>query len=358
MIDNLTYSKEWIEKLKSQKDISINPPVLEKMIYALSLVEQLVLENLDFIFKGGTSLILLQNDFNRFSIDVDIITSETNERIEEVLERICKKGIFSSFSLDDRKSNIGKIPKSHYKIQFNSLYNIQSSFIFLDVLFEKSPYPIILSLPIKSKWLSVSQPLVSVSVPSKESIFGDKLTAFAPNTTGIQYAKGKELEIIKQLHDLGTLFSFHLNLDVLIKSFKNNVINEMYYREIGDNPTLVLNDIIETSLMIARRDNNKSEPSISQFEEIKRGLQSFKSYTIMNMFRIEDAILASSKVSFLASLIISNKISSMNIIESDNYMLINIENQEFNFLNKLKKTNLSAFAFWVETLKNLGKIIY
>jgi hypothetical protein len=356
MINTITYSKEWIEKFKSSKDLYINPPILEKMIYALSLVEQLVLENLDFIFKGGTSLILHSNDFKRFSIDVDIITTETNGKIEQVLERICKKEVFSGFVLEDRKSNTGKIPKSHYKLKFNSIYNIHSSYIFLDVLFEESPYPVILSLPITSMWLSVSSPLVSVSVPSIESLIGDKLTAFAPNTTGIQYGKGKELEIIKQLHDLGTLFDFHLNMEIIINSFKNNVIKEMKYRGIRDKPSIVLNDIIETSLLIARRDNNKSEPKKSQFEEIKRGLQSFKSYTLIKMFRIEDAILASSKASFLASLVITNNISPLNIIESDNYKQVNIEDPEYNFLNKLKKTNMLAFSFWVETLKNLEKL--
>ena len=37
-----------------------------------------VLNNgLDFIFKGGTSLVLLLNDLKRFSVDVDIITVES-----------------------------------------------------------------------------------------------------------------------------------------------------------------------------------------------------------------------------------------------------------------------------------------
>ncbi|MBK7097825.1 MAG: hypothetical protein IPH58_05105 [Sphingobacteriales bacterium] len=38
---------------------------------------------------------------------------------------------------------------------------------------------------------------------------GDKLTAFAPNTTGIPYFKKDDsmsMEIIKQLYDIGNLF--------------------------------------------------------------------------------------------------------------------------------------------------------
>ena len=42
-----------------------------------------------------------------------------------------------------------------------------------------------------------------------DDILGDKLTAFAPNTTGIPYEKSglsRAMEIIKQLYDIGNLF--------------------------------------------------------------------------------------------------------------------------------------------------------
>ena len=53
-----------------------------------------------------------------------------------------------------------------------------------------------------------NEPL-KVTVPSADDILGDKLTAFAPNTSGIPYIKGDRdcsLEIIKQLYDVGRLF--------------------------------------------------------------------------------------------------------------------------------------------------------
>ena len=46
-------------------------------------------------------------------------------------------------------------------------------------------------------------------MPSADDILGDKLTAFAPNTSGIPYIKegrDRSLEIIKQLYDVGRLF--------------------------------------------------------------------------------------------------------------------------------------------------------
>ena len=58
MISKQARSKEWImgiRKVAAGRD----PILIEKMIMALTLVENLHLSGLDFIFKGGTSLILL-----------------------------------------------------------------------------------------------------------------------------------------------------------------------------------------------------------------------------------------------------------------------------------------------------------
>ena len=49
---------------------------------------------------------------------------------------------------------------------------------------------------------------VKVCMPTLNGITGDKLSAFAPTTIGIPYGKGKSMEIIKQLFDLGVLFEY------------------------------------------------------------------------------------------------------------------------------------------------------
>lgn len=45
-------------------------------------------EGLNFIFKGGTSLVLLLDEIKRFSVDVDIITEEDKKMVETVLNKI------------------------------------------------------------------------------------------------------------------------------------------------------------------------------------------------------------------------------------------------------------------------------
>jgi hypothetical protein len=63
-----------------------------------------------------------------------------------------------------------------------------------------------------------------VTVPTVDAIIGDKLTAFAPNTIGIPYFRGKDnqsfsMEIIKQLFDLGKLFEEIGDVEVVRRSF-------------------------------------------------------------------------------------------------------------------------------------------
>ena len=97
MISRQTYSKEWIESFRKQKAYrTVNPPLFEKMIYALSLLEMLVVSGFDFIFKVGTSLLLMPVGSDRFSVDIDIVT----EMSKEVLEQSIKDVRFSDASRD------------------------------------------------------------------------------------------------------------------------------------------------------------------------------------------------------------------------------------------------------------------
>ena len=64
-------------------------------------------------------------------------------------------------------------------------------------------------LPIQSRLLKTEGDPVMVKLPSKEDLLGDKLTAFAPHTTGIPFFKGEKncsMEICKQLFDVASLF--------------------------------------------------------------------------------------------------------------------------------------------------------
>ncbi len=92
MIDEKSFSPEWINSFRLKPEYShIQTNILEKMIHSLYLVRLLKISGLDFVFKGGTSLIIILDDDNRFSIDVDIICRETRDTLKEVFDRIIQK---------------------------------------------------------------------------------------------------------------------------------------------------------------------------------------------------------------------------------------------------------------------------
>lgn len=189
MIKAHCFTKEWINGFKQQKDLKrINPPILEKMIHALSLLQHLKAHGLDFTFKGGTSLVLLLAKSRRFSVDIDIITTHNREEIETILDKVVANSHFNKWDLQDRRSYKEGVPKAHYEFDYESSLNQSAHFVLLDILFEQTVYPRLLSAPIQSEWIE-SEKVLEVAVPSIESILGDKLTAFAPNTVGILYGK-------------------------------------------------------------------------------------------------------------------------------------------------------------------------
>jgi len=123
MIDKESLSAEWLEgkRRRYKKD----PGIIEGMIHALYLLDQLKLTGLDFIFKGGTSLVLLMEKPLRFSVDIDIIINPTlqKETLEEYLSKIASQSEFVRMELDERRSYKEGIPKAHYKFIYRS--NVQ-----------------------------------------------------------------------------------------------------------------------------------------------------------------------------------------------------------------------------------------
>ena len=99
MIKEHCFTEEWLDSFKKQKEHSrIDKAILEKMIYALHLLERIKTNGLNFIFKGGTSLVLLLEEGNRFSIDIDIICNTDQETLEKTLTKVIDSSNFKCFS--------------------------------------------------------------------------------------------------------------------------------------------------------------------------------------------------------------------------------------------------------------------
>jgi len=105
MIKDKCFTEEWLDQFKKQKDHKrIDKIILEKMIYALHLLERIKSNGLEFVFKGGTSLVLLLQEGNRFSIDIDIICKTDRKELEAILNKLIETSHFTEWKLDERRS--------------------------------------------------------------------------------------------------------------------------------------------------------------------------------------------------------------------------------------------------------------
>jgi predicted nucleotidyltransferase component of viral defense system len=360
MIDKLCFTKEWLETVKQEHpQWSINPPLWEKMIHALSLVELLAQYDLNFIFKGGTSLVLLLDTPKRFSIDIDIITTESREKIETILTKICQEHHFSDWLLDEERSYNQDIPKAHYELFFDARDN-KNAYILLDILFEDNPYPVTNLCTIDRNWLKVEQPLTPIQLPSVEAITGDKLTAFAPKTIGILYSflteKGvnKSTEIIKQLFDIGQLFDKIQHFEHVAHAFREIEEKERTYRRNMRDKTIdtVFDDILETCLMIAKFEDKDKSPAM---EEIRKGIYSFNSWSLIS-FRKDQVQEAVGKVAYLILKIKNQDTNTLSLfhesLNKSDYLIPN--DSKYNYLNKkLKNIPNGALFYWFHVVKML-----
>jgi predicted nucleotidyltransferase component of viral defense system len=364
MIKKKCFSEEWLDSFKNQKAHNrIDKIILEKMIYALHLLERLSFNGLEFVFKGGTSLVLLLEEQSRFSIDIDIICNTDREELEAMLRKVIETSNFKSVELDGHRSYKPGVPKAHYIFTYDTVLKTKyPGKILLDVLIEDSVYPETMEKVIKTKWIETEEDIL-VSVPSIDAITGDKLTAFAPNTIGIPYMKSGQsfaMEICKQLYDLGKLFDRVKNIETVVASFNVFAEQEIAYRKniIPDlTVNRVLQDTIDTCLIFTRQGSGSADEK-SKFVQLQKGIIAFGTgYLMTGNFRIDEAIVAAAKVSYLASKILKKDFTQIPYYGGQDITQLNIECPDWNFLNRLKRQpDKSSFYYWVQTVQLLKEL--
>jgi hypothetical protein len=349
MIKEECISKEWIESVaKSGRADRI---LVEKVIRALILLEGLAVSDMDFRFKGGTALMLLLSSGRRLSIDIDIIVADKTLDLNPVIDKISHYKGFSRYEKQERKAG-STIDKEHYKLFFQSSIEEKESYVLLDVLKEKILYENVIEIPVNSLFITQSGNPARVKVPDFNNLLGDKLTAFAPNTTGIPYKKGDKemgMEIIKQMYDIGCLCDHADNPRVIASVFSAFSETEIGYRGSKHNVQDVLNDIIDNALEICLRGNHGK----ADYDILLKGINQVKGFIFSESFHLEKAITYAAKTVYIASLI---KYGQTEIKRFDANRLSEIRTWQMTEplntkLNKIKKTDVEAFFYLYQTLE-------
>lgn len=346
MISTKSLQADWLEEV-STNNRKADKILVEKVIRALLLLEGLSKSGLDFVFKGGTALMLLTGSTKRLSIDIDVIVNGRGE-LEGLFRAFLEKQGFSRLELQERFTAT-KIEKAHFKFFYHPVhqYGMAEDYVLLDILFEKPHYAHLVDQPIDSSFVvQIGEPL-TVRIPSYEDLLGDKLTAFAPNTTGIPYEKNgdsRSMEIIKQLYDIGSLLDYTSDVGVIAKTFSLFAQTELGYRDCDPDIKAVLDDIYQTSLHICSR----GAEGVGRFDLLMKGITQVRRYIFSESYHIDRAIIDASKAAYMAKAI-QHGIPEFNKFTEPSGVRDLTIYQSFNSkLNKLKKGNPEAFFYWYQ----------
>lgn len=347
MIKKESYEPEWIYAVAEKLGKRGDPKILEKVIYAFTLLEQLKAAGLGLIFKGGTSLLLLNDKPRRFSIDIDILTSVKPSDLQPYLDKVVEMGVFSKWVDDNERKHVADAPVGHYKFYYTS--KIGSKYgdepILLDVLFTSNPYPQLITVPIAHDWLQVTEPELSVDIPVAESIIGDKLTAFAPTTTGILYSKNRPVEIIKQLYDVAFLFDLSADMNLIREAYKRVAEEEIRFRKLNITWEAVLEDSFQACLDITERDLQKDN-----FKHLQKGISNIVNF-ILEKFHLETAIICAAKTAYLTRIIKAETPVIERYSNPEQIQELLITHSQFSKFNKLRKSLPEAFFYWYHALQ-------
>ena len=349
MISKECFTTEWISKKSTELQYN-DKNLIEKVIRAFSLLEMLSASGCPFHFKGGTSLMLiLGGDSHRLSIDIDIMCPP-GTNIEDYLKDYAKSG-FLEYQLIERRQAGRDVPKIHSKFFYQVAFKGQSdvtSFILLDVLYEDCHYHKTNAIDIVSPFIKLDGEPLKVVVPSVEDILGDKLTAFAPETTGIPYYKNDKLttvEIIKQLYDVGRLFDRMQDISAVSQSFKAIADVELGYRNLGHDLSQIYDDIRQTALNISTRGFIDKE----KFALLQTGIVNIKPFMYKGAYRIEEAIIDAAKAAYLAALIETGSETIERFSDAQLSGDLLIKPVLTNKLNKLRIGLPEAYFYWAKT---------
>lgn len=353
MIDPQSRSLEWIEQASALIPNIADTSLVEKAIRALSLLESLVRSGCPFIFKGGTALMLHLDTSRRLSIDVDIICPPGLE-IRDFLGQYRSEYGFLEAKEIERKARTG-VPKSHAEYRYAVTYpsGWPTDKILLDVLYEDIHYNEVVPLAIKSPLLKQEGEPIMVQCPSLKDMLGDKLTAFAPHTTGIPFFKGEDeffMEIMKQLYDISSILDRIDDLSEVRKTYSQFVPIELGYRKLDQHTEAdVLKDTYDCAMNICMRG------ALDQNEYVYyvKGARSVNSFIIPENYNADIAIRDAAKVAYLVRLIQTgnNQVKHYKPEMDEELAGILIHNQSLNKLNRIKKISLEAFFYFLEIAK-------
>ena len=321
-----------------QKESKKDPALLERAVFAFGLLEAIRRVEMPFIFKGGTCLLLLLKHAMRLSTDIDIIVAPDID----VDMYISQAATIFPFKQCEEQVRIGRnnIEKRHFKFTYQSPITGKDFYILLDILFAENPYARLVDCEIKNDMLLTEPELLTVRTPDINCILGDKLTAFAPHTTGIPLKMKKDMEVMKQMYDVGTLLDEFTDFELVYDTYLKVAAEELSYR--GDNITIedAIMDTYRSAACIASR----GVFSPDEYPLYVQGIRDLRGHIYAENYSPEIAVGRAAKLMYMAACLLKNqpyeKIKNPKEFSSERFFT-----GDMACLKYLRKVNLEAYGY-------------
>lgn len=308
LIKSNCFTKNYL--VAKAKELSGDPKLIEKTIHAFALLGYLVQLEHNFIFKGGTSLLLHIQEIKILSIDLDIVYGGDLDEFTKKLSTIPGNSPFTGFDENERGDR-GLPNRRHFKFFYSSSLSGTEESILLDVVLESPEYlPFIEKKTIETDLFETEIEL-KTNLPTIEGLLGDKLTAFAPHTIGVPFETSKgnsmTMQVIKQLYDIGELFDIASNFEDIKTAFNATFEKENSYRNSKFTKDQVLQDTVESCLALLKiRLKGYKNNEVSNF--LEDGIKKISSHLLNDKFTVDaKAKITASKVFCIANLLLNEK---------------------------------------------------
>jgi hypothetical protein len=353
MIGLQCFTQEWQARKRAELG-GCDPVLLEKTIHAFALLDAMAARGVEFVFKGGTSLLLRLPAIHRLSIDADIICQEPPQRLDPLLAELGRTPPFTGMAEDHRGAH--RVPaRRHFKFVFKPLDpNNPAPFILLDVVHQKNVYPRVDRVPLQTAFLVSDGALL---VPTVEGLLGDKLTAFAPNTTGVPLTRDRSMQFMKQVFDVGELFGAAVDLQAVRSAYQQVFSAENAYRSGKFTPDQALQDTFDTAYRIAQV-GLAGAPEDGCDAILDAGRRQVVSHLVAARFRREEMKLAAAKAAVLSCALRANAPPGFPALRYDDTKLASLKGAKFAApyaaVGRLKALP-EAMWFWTEALRLRGE---
>jgi hypothetical protein len=348
MIPPDRHTREWIVAQQAILGMA-DPIILEKAIFAMILLDRLARTDLDFVFKGGTALLLHLPRPNRLSIDIDLVCDAAKSDFESVLDSLLGGSPFLRWDEQNRGGQ-GLPGRRHYRFHFQSPTQQKETHILLDVVTEPNVLRHLVERPVNTSFLDVAQPS-AVKTPRLESLLADKLTAFAPGSIGVPLTARFSQQVIKQLFDVAQLYGHASQLPIVAEDNRNAFQAEAGYRSYTGGYTDYLDDVIQAAFRICSLDLKGAPRDCEEESQLyRRGIVQLGNHLVAVPFRLPEAKVAAAKAARLATLLKTGDLSA-GLPLFDPMHVIGLREKQvdepFACLNRLKSFAPEVFFYWV-----------